>query len=62
MDFQIGDNVRFIDEPSQTGVVVRLHPLGVKKAVVVQMNSGPMYGEADKRAYFNTSVDALEKY
>lgn len=61
MDFQVGDNVRFITEPSQTGVVVRLRPLGVKKAVIVEMNNGPMYPNAVKRAYFSTSVDDLEK-
>lgn len=60
MEFNIGDHVRFKSDPEQMGVIARLNPLGVKKAVVVAMQNGPMYDNTKVRAYFSTSVDELE--
>lgn len=61
MEFQIGDLIRYKDFPLQMGTTVRLNPLGVKKAIVVKMNEGPMYRCDNIVAYFSASVDDLEK-
>jgi len=60
--FQVGDDVRYIDTPSQTGVVERMNPLGVSEAMVVRMNSGPMHTDGKHRAFFGASCDDIEVY
>ena len=61
MEYNIGDHIRCKTEPEQMGTIIRLNPLGVSKAVVVEMEHGPMYGNLSMRAYFSASVDDLEK-
>ena len=61
MEFNVGDHIRYKLHPEQMGTITRLKPLGVSKAVVVEMENGPMYGNLRMRAYFSASVDELEK-
>jgi hypothetical protein len=63
MSFQVGDNVRYKDMPSQTGMVTRMHPLGVVDAMEVEMMSGgPMYPMHEMRALFGEDCQLIEKY
>lgn len=62
-EFQVGDNIRYVDMPEQTGVVTRVHPLGVQDAMEIDMNSeGPMYGMHEMRALFGNQCQLVEKY
>lgn len=60
--FQVGNNVRYISTPLQTGVVYRLNPLGVEEAIVVMWHAGPMFEEGRQVAYFGDSLTMLETY
>ena len=63
MSFQVGDNIRYKDMPSQTGVVTRMHPLGVFDAMEIDMNTeGPMYGMHESRALFGEDCQLIEAY
>ena len=62
-EFQVGDNIRYVAMPSQTGMVIRMHPLGVKDAMEIDMNSnGPMYPMHQMRALFGNQCALVEKY
>ena len=60
--FQVGDDIRYIDTPSQTGVVQRMNPLGVIEAMVVVMNDGPMHTAGKLQAFFGAKCDDIETY
>ena len=62
MSFQPGDDVRYIDTPSQTGMVTRLHPLGIQESMEVKMHDGPMFSDGHMRAYFGVDCELLEVY
>lgn len=62
MSHQLGDPIRVIATPSQTGIVHRCNPLGVVKSIVVRWNAGPTYDEGFVMAYFGDNFDLLEGY
>jgi hypothetical protein len=62
MDFVIGDAVRLIAVPEQTGIIVRLHPLSVGKSFVVKMNQGPLYNDGEFMGYFGHNISTVEVY
>ena len=62
MSFQVGDTVRDINTPAQTGTIVRMHPLGVTDAMVVSMNDGPMHSSPKQQGFFGNACDELEIY
>lgn len=62
MSHQVGDPVRVIATPSQTGVVHRCNPLAIVKAVVIEWNDGPTYSAGEMMGYFGDNFDLLEGY
>lgn len=60
--YEVGDPIRILANPTQTGIVHRCHPLGIEKGIVVRWNSGPEYSEGEKIAYFGDNFDLLEGY
>lgn len=58
--FKINDEIRYIATPAQTGVVTRLHPLGVKDSMVITWNSGPMYSDGKMTALFGEQCLLVE--
>ena len=48
MEYHCGDIVMFTEPPfvgNLTGEIVRLHPLGVQNAVVIQVSTAPLSGK-----------------
>lgn len=62
MVFNIGDHVKLVQTPAQTGVVLRINVLGSPEGVVVQWNAGPIYSDGQKIAYFGPETSKIEVY
>lgn len=62
-DFNVGDMICYVDTPSQTGEIVRMHPLSVrdKNAFVVKMIAGPMHPQNKMMAFFSNHMGMIEK-
>lgn len=62
MDPEVGDNIRIVDTPAQTGIVSRIHVLGSREGIVVTWNAGPLYSANKKIAYFGAELMKLQLF
>lgn len=60
MSFNVGDEVRYISNPTQIGHVTRMHPLQVVDAMVITWDQGPMYDTGHMTALFGADCLLVE--
>jgi hypothetical protein len=55
--YQLGDNICLTSNNSQHGIVIRMNPLSVQRAIVVRWSTGPVYSNGKLMAYFGSTLD-----
>ena len=60
MSFNKNDDVRLVDNPTQTGCVCRVNIIGISNSIVVKWNSGPIYEQGYMVAYFSDELNNIE--
>jgi hypothetical protein len=58
--YNLNDVVKLVSNPTQTGIIIRLYPLGVQDSLVVMWDIGPDSVSEKNMAYFCDKILLIE--